>query len=788
MKKIAILTLFHENYNWGGVLQGYALRRKIAALCAAKGEEVSVELLNYHSSGNLVYPSLLSQMEQYTFAEKVHKGTEKVTDAVQRKCSRHVQERLDKRKQLFDRFTKSQASDLTRYDDDSLKAAAPEYSAVISGSDQVWNPNVVSRGYLQMDVPPRCRKISYAASIARDTLSRRERSRMIPWIAQFDFLSVREKTAREELKRYLPAAKEVEQVLDPALLLTREEWEEMAGDAPAGKRYALAFFFSDSYACRQKIAAYCRRHDLILKQIPHADKYRPSDEKGPGERVYDVGPVEFLKLVQNAECIFTDSFHGTVFSILFEKRFCVFERDKHTKVSKNSRLYDLLDQFGLSGRLVKDLDSMDRILEKPVDWEVVSRKLISDRKASEAFLEKALFSPAEPATVGDLKREACCGCAACASACPKQCIRMTPDTEGFSYPVVDKDRCVSCQLCLNVCPVRQEKREAERSEAYLSYHTSESIRAQSSSGGVFYAAAMESLKKEGVVYGAACSNAWGVMHERVTEEAGLERIMRSKYVQSEMGGVYTPLIRDLKEGRTVLFSGTPCQVAAVRIWAECNRCMDNLCCVDFVCHGVPSPGIWQSYLDFVRQGRKVKAVSFRDKSQTGWHDYFLSISRQSGEPVRESHEQNVYMRTFLSDQNLRPSCYLCPFKGGNSYADLTLADAWKVEKVCPEWADDKGTSLAVVRSQKGRELLNAIRPEIHLKETDYDLWTRLNPSLVSGAKCPAERAEFFGDYQTMSSQAFWQKYLPVPAKKKARYAAKRLLKATGLEKMARKKF
>lgn len=318
MKKIAILTLFHKNYNWGGVLQGYALRRKILSLYAEREEDVCVDILKYYSDYNPIYPSLLRQMSQYSIQEKAEKITRKICQKFQGKRKKTVEKKLEDRFRLFDHFTESITTNQEQYDDDGLKKIAPEYFAFISGSDQVWNPNVARRGFLQIDIPSCCRKIAYAASVARNDLSEQEQKIMIPFISEFDFISVREKTAQSFLKKYLPADKTINEVLDPTLMITQREWEELIGEPKCPtKRYALAFFFSDSYEYRKQIGEYCRENKLILKFIPHAKEYLENDEKGVGERQYSIGPIEFLRLFQNAECVFMLTLHASYTKVLF---------------------------------------------------------------------------------------------------------------------------------------------------------------------------------------------------------------------------------------------------------------------------------------------------------------------------------------------------------------------------------------------------------------------------------------------------------------------------------------
>ena len=783
--KIGILTLFHNNYNWGGVLQGYALKQLLEREIPA----VQVDILIYENGKNVIYTNKIRQAMQYTPREIICKAL----SAIVMVEKRTTDQKLKQRYYLFKNFMEENTTNKKIYCDENLKSAAEEYDYLISGSDQVWNPNVGKAGYFQEMVSNQCGKISYAASIARDDLSCHERKIMIPLIERFDAISVREKTAKNILEKYMTSKKMVTEVLDPALMLSREEWEIFAEQNEGSQeKYALAFFFSKSYKYRKYVTNYCKEQGLILKFIPYArNKYIASDDKGSCERLYDVGPKEFVRLFRDAEYIFTDSFHGAAFSINFEKQFVVFERDKNTKVSKNSRLYDLLEKFSLSERLVKGRIDFERIVNKKIDFGEIEKFLNKYRKDSLNFLLNALqvsdenVNKEKVANVIQLPGNECCGCSLCLSSCPKNCIEMGEDEEGFLYPHIDENSCVSCGKCVKTCKNRVYVQE-KNVKGYVGYHADEDVRVRSSSGGLFYALAVSVLNQGGCVYGAAFNENFEVEHRRITRKDELPFLMTSKYVQSMTNLVFQQIYDDLQNDKVVLFSGTPCQVAAVYRYASDKEVANRLLLIDFICHGVPSPGVWRSYLRYLeqKQGSNLCQVNFRDKS-FGWHDYHFFAKFIKGH-IKESHELNPYMRTFLSDKNIRPSCYDCSFKGQNYYSDITLGDAWKIEKDFPAWADNKGTSFFVVRTYKGEKLLNQVSDVFNYKEIDYEQWKKFNPSLVKATEQPNSRKNFFDGYIKQDAKDFWDHYSKIEIKQYVRYYAKRLLKILRLEKLIRK--
>ncbi|MGN1139133.1 MAG: Coenzyme F420 hydrogenase/dehydrogenase, beta subunit C-terminal domain [Ruminococcus sp.] len=323
-------------------------------------------------------------------------------------------------------------------------------------------------------------------------------------------------------------------------------------------------------------------------------------------------------------------------------------------------------------------------------------------------------------------------------------------------------------------------------KTYLGYNTDDNIRKNSSSGGLFYELAISVLNQSGVIYGAAFNENFEVNHIRVTDKKQLEKLLCSKYVQSKMNNIYSMVAKDLQEKHKVLFSGTPCQIYGLKtLLGKMNISTEQLITVDFICHGVPSPKVWKSYLEYLSNNGEIAGVSFRHKNH-GWHDFSFHISYKNGKTKSVSHELDPYMRGFLSDKNIRPSCYRCPFKDKNYLSDITMGDAWKVEKDKPQWADDKGTSLFIVRTEKGQNLINSISESFLSLETDYEKWTAFNPSIVYATDKAEGRSEFFEDFNRLSTTDFWKKYKKVPFKKSVKYKAKQMLKILHLEKLARR--
>ena len=283
----------------------------------------------------------------------------------------------------------------------------------------------------------------------------------------------------------------------------------------------------------------------------------------------------------------------------------------------------------------------------------------------------------------------CCGCAACVQRCPRLCISLKEDKEGFLYPVVDKENCIDCGLCEKVCPELNVAQERVPLNVYAVKHKDEEIRMKSSSGGVFTLLAEQIIDEGGVVFGARFDEYWEVMHDYTETKDGLAAFRGSKYVQSKIGNTYQQAEVFLKQGRKVMFTGTPCQIAGLKRFLR--KEYRNLLAVDLVCHGVPSPRVWRMYLKEISRGENITEVNFRSKD-VGWKKYKVVVNGKDN-LINEPFYENAFMQAFLRNFILRPSCYQCLAKSGKSGADVTIGDFWGIENVLPEFDDDKGCGL-----------------------------------------------------------------------------------------------
>lgn len=338
----------------------------------------------------------------------------------------------------------------------------------------------------------------------------------------------------------------------------------------------------------------------------------------------------------------------------------------------------------------------------------------------------------------------CCGCSACVQICPKKCIAFNEDSYGFRYPIVDSGICIDCGLCEKVCPVLNQSESCKPMKVYAAQNQQERVRLNSSSGGVFTLMAEHVVNQGGVVFGAAFDEKWEVEHRYAMTRDGLDQFRGSKYLQSRIGNTYLQARDFLDKGRMVLYSGTSCQISGLKRFLK--KDYENLLTIDVVCHGVPSPMVWRSYLKEVISIDKVsdiKTISFRSKS-TGWRKYSLVITGMNKD-VSEVSSKNIFMQLFLNNLCLRPSCFQCPSKSGRSGSDVTLADYWGIEDNYPEWDDDKGTSLILVNTSRGVSIVD--RLVSHKVETSYEDAVRRNSCIEVSTRYNSLSEEFWTSYK-----------------------------------------
>lgn len=338
-----------------------------------------------------------------------------------------------------------------------------------------------------------------------------------------------------------------------------------------------------------------------------------------------------------------------------------------------------------------------------------------------------------------VEKEKCCGCSACYSICPKNCIEMVGDSLGFLYPVIHESSCVQCGLCEMVCPAIHKGNKESTPFAWGGHVRSDELRAKSSSGGMFSLFAESVLSKGGVVFGAALSeNCDQVNHIKIESITQLERLRGSKYVQSSICNTYIETKEALESGKEVLFSGTPCQIQGLKLFLR--KEYENLLTIEIICHGTPSPNIFKKYIEYMKNklGSPIKNVFFRD--EVGGGTLVMKILAYNGSVYREDKYTDFYYRLFLSNTCLRESCYNCPSRGLYTRADITLGDFWGVENVAPDLIDGKGLSLVVVHTSKGKQLFDSLLDKCVGHDVGFEKAIQGNPAFFESYQRPSQRS------------------------------------------------
>lgn len=324
---------------------------------------------------------------------------------------------------------------------------------------------------------------------------------------------------------------------------------------------------------------------------------------------------------------------------------------------------------------------------------------------------------------------------------------MIPDEEGFLRPQVDASKCVGCYRCEQVCPVLHPGESAPSPTCYAAYTKDESLRLKSSSGGIFTELAKPFIAAGGVVFGCVWERPQLVaIHAKAETMDELAEMRGSKYVQSDSRDTFREVKAALMEGRQVLFSGTPCQIAGLK--AFLGKMYAKLLTVEVICHGTPSPLVFERYKqELAREhGNSPVSIAFRNKIYSWRRFSLVSVFADTSEN-REDLYLNRYIQAFLNNLCLRSSCYACSARSGKSGADLTIGDFWGIERVCPELDDNRGTSLVMVHSARGREAWQQVSPGLNLREVPFEAALEGNPSYRSSVPLPKGRRYFMQRYQ-----------------------------------------
>ena len=739
--KTGLVTFYHIHH-YGALLQAYATERSVER-CGSQCEIVDY----YVNQNNDLFrrPTGLGSA-----AADVHTALHYAP--------------LKARYQRFEEFSKQYLRiSGHRFESlEELKNAELPYDVILSGSDQIWNPKIFPDGRFDpvfFGAFSRRRKIAYAPSFGIPHVPEGMEEELRGYLAGFSHVSVRERQGQVIVEEV--TGKTVPVVLDPTLLLDREEWGAIA-QPPADKGYILCYCISKPGALSPYIHALAEKTGLPVVQLCGIrQKVHPK-----AKCVLDAGPAEFLGLFQNASYVCTNSFHGTVFSVQFQKPFFTAVAPSELAAPESSRTFSILSRLGLTGRIIGKGDTAG--LDDAIDWASVDRRLEEARQSSLTYLRAALADEdfreevsaeqEERKTPVLAERSRCTGCGACASGCPKDAISMERDKEGFLYPAVHEEACVRCGHCTAVCPALHPREPRPLPAVFAAWNRDESVRKDSTSGGVFSVLAEYILESGGVVFGAALDGRQHLRHVACFRKEDLWRLRGAKYVQSDLGDCYREVKRWLQT-KPVLFSGTPCQVDGLYRYLGCRP--ENLTTCDLVCHGVPSPGVWEDMVRSIekRKGKSLQVVRFRNKV-TGWKDSHFTTVYTDGSVDSAPLFATEFGRAFGRALFLRPSCHTCAYTSMNRPGDFTLGDFWGLRpEELPE-QQERGVSLLLVNTPHGSHLFD----QLPLARQAFPAERAIagNPRLACPIQRPADRAAFFAAYALEPFDQVRKKFCSVP--------------------------
>ncbi len=365
-----------------------------------------------------------------------------------------------------------------------------------------------------------------------------------------------------------------------------------------------------------------------------------------------------------------------------------------------------------------------------------------------------------------LSKNKCCGCRSCEQSCPKKCIKMIDDNEGFLTPNINEKACVDCGICVKVCPILDENIKKIEPKVYAAKNNNTQILLDSTSGGMFDIFARYILEKNGYVFGCAWSKDLVAEHIQIDNIEDLSKLHSSKYVQSNTKDTFTKVKTLLDQDKYVLYSGVSCQIAGLKSFLK--KDYDKLLTVDIICHGVPSPLLFEKYKMWLSDKMKgnVTSFNFRTKENAPWGLTYKA--KTNNKTTFKSAFIDPYYVAFLESKTYRECCYTCKYANKNKESDITLGDYWGIEKVHPEFFDDKGVSVVILNTQKANDVFNVLNDKITSIRSDYDKALKRNRNLAFPSKRHTQRDTIYANIKEISPKEIFDVRLKLGLKIKAR--------------------
>lgn len=715
--KAGIIT-FSSAYNYGAVLQVYAMQEYL------KNLGLEVDVINHRPK------EIDNVYKLYNVSGKGNKWIKRAKK-INKFIKINVSQRWKiKKKDNFEYFINNVLHTTKPYATLSdIQKDFLQYDVLIAGSDQIWNTEITKGfkpAYFLEFGNKDARRISYAASLGRDDLPEEFVVFYKRYLENFDFISVREEAMKEILKPVTD--KPITCVVDPTMLLDKETYDKVKIDTKfKGKDYIYVHFIGKdekTYEIADKMSR------ILNLPIVHNREKGLFENELSGQ--FNERPEQFISVIDNAKYVITNSFHATVFSIIYEKDFITIPHAK-----RPARMQNLLSKLGLSNHLIEDVRIMPKIDTLKIDYKIVKKKLLEARKESIEFLNNAIYGEIpdkhEENYLKTHNKFNCYGCELCKDICPVHAIEMIEDEEGFKYPKIDKDKCIQCGLCEKNCIYRKKVEKEKNKEypiVYAASYKDENVLKESSSGGLFTALYKYILSQNGYIVGVKYNDKMVPEYVLSNNEADCKEFRGSKYVAANIDNVREEVKEQLDKEKKVLFIGNPCQIKALKIYL--NKDYENLYLVEILCHGVPSQKVFRLYIKYLEEKYNSKVVDFkfRDK-ESGWgtgKGSTIKVKLDNGKELKELSLYNNFNRAFLNNYIIRPSCYNCELTSNDGLADMTIGDFWGIEKVMPKYAkkEKNGISLVKINNPKGNELFEKISDNLEYYKSTFKQGYRSN--------------------------------------------------------------
>lgn len=692
MIKIAIMTWFHYE-NYGTNLQAYALQRFL------RNNEYDARLIDYIP----LQPSKINKLRRLrrekilieTACLKLKNKFIKIDENIKKNKSKKF---IAFRKEYIN-FTEK-----CKYDCD-LFELNNKFDYFICGSDQIWSPAIFDSRYFLDFVIDNNKKISYSSSIGTNKIfDSGIEKRIKDLIKNFKAISVRESEGKILISKYYD--RDILVACDPTLLLTRNEWNDLTKNADPvdEERYLLCYFLGSTYKYIKDVKKIAKRNKLKIKIIPTKN----SDYSINNIYVEkSVGPLEFLNLIKNSKFICTDSYHAMIFSLIFQKQFCIFKRFNDNKIgSQNSRIYNMLNYLDLENNLFHN--SYENF---NYDIDVIDRKLSSLISKSKKFLFSNLTQLMETKQQDMFITNACSGCGACIEPCPKKCIDLIIDDFGFFKYRINQEDCIHCNICKKVCGFSNNKKysiDLLDKNLYAFKAKNENIVKTSSSGGASYIFNLYGINNGYEICGCEYNYEKDIAEHSIAKNIeDLLKFKSSKYLQSYTKKAFSEILNKntLKSNKKFIITGLPCQIAGINNFLNFRKKRDNYILIDVICHGVPTYNLWNKFLKEKNLYRNLKNINFRYKFYKNgiWNKKLLLLLLTKNNCKIFSDERDSFYRFFNLGEVYAESCFSCPYRTKTG-ADVRLGDFWgkKYKK------DNNGVSMIIPVTKIGEKLIKKI--------------------------------------------------------------------------------